>query len=110
MRQATEAQKNADIDMNQLPSTYTILHRSDTNEYLTHFEFWDRDSMQWSENVDEAFLFRTHSDAQINGRMVLEWLGDTLNRYVGLMEATAEIQSHTLIVRNCYPVNVTRVA
>jgi hypothetical protein len=68
--------------MNLIPSTYTLLHRTDTNEYLTHFEFWDRNSIQWSANVDEAFLFRTHSDAEINGRMVLGWLGDPLNRHL----------------------------
>jgi len=96
--------------MNLIPSTYTILHRTDTNEYLSHFEFWDRNSIQWSANVNEAFLFRTHSDAEINGRMVLDWLGDPLNRHVGLSCATMEIRDDELTVGQWYSVNVTRVA
>ena len=96
--------------MNHIPSTYTILHRTDTNEYLTHFEFWDRNSIRWSANVDEAFLFRTHSDAEINGRMVLEWLKDSLNRNVSLMCANAKLQGRSMVVGEWYSVNVTRVA
>jgi hypothetical protein len=96
--------------MNHIPSTYIILHRTDTNEYLTHFEFWDCNSMQWSTNVDEAFLFKTHSDAEINGRMVLEWLGDPLNRHVGLSCSKMEIRDDELTVGQWYSVNVTRVA
>ena len=96
--------------MNQLPSTYTILHRIDTNEYLTHFEFWERNSIKWSANVDEAFLFKTHSDAEINGRMALEWLGDPLNRRVGLGQASVGITGGEMIVGTWYTVNVTRVA
>jgi hypothetical protein len=96
--------------MNQIPSTYTILHRTDTNEYLSHFEFWDRDSIRWSTNADDAFLFKTHSDAEINGRMVLEWLGDPINRRVGLSCAKAEIRGRTQAVGQWYSVNVTRVA
>ena len=91
-------------------STYTILHRTDTNEYLTHFEFWDRNSIRWSANADEAFLFKTHSDAEINGRMVLEWLGDPLNRRVELSCAKAKICDRQMVLEQGHPVNVTRVA
>ena len=94
----------------QLPSTHIILHRTDTNEYLTHFEFWDRDSIRWSTNQDEAFLFKTHSDAKINGRMVLEWLGDPLNRKVGLTQASAKITGDEMTVAQGCSVNVTRMA
>lgn len=96
--------------MNLLPSTRAILRRTDTDEYLTHFEFWDRNSIRWSANADEAFLFRTHSDAEINGRMVLEWLGDPLNRRLGLRCAKAKVQGSETILGDWYPVNVTRVA
>jgi hypothetical protein len=88
----------------------TILHRTDTNEYLTHFEFWDRNSMQWFANVNDAFLFRSHSDAEINGRMVLEWLGDPLNRVVGLSCANMEIRDDQMTVGQWCSVNVTWVA
>lgn len=90
--------------------TFAILHRTDTNEYLTHFEFWDRNSIEWSANVDEAFLFKTHSDAEINGRMVLEWLGDPLNRRFGLRCAISKVQGSETILGEWFPVNVTRVA
>ena len=93
-----------------IPSTYNILHRTDTNEYLTHFEFWDRNSIKWSADANEAFLFKTHSDAEVNGRMVIEWLGDPLNRFVGLSCAKMEIRDGKLTVGQWYSVNVTRVA
>jgi hypothetical protein len=96
--------------MPRLSSTYTILHRIDTNEYLTHFEFRDRSSMRWSANVDEVFLFKTHSDAEINGRTVLEWLGDPLNRHVSLCCANTEIRDDQMTVGQWDFVNVTRVA
>jgi hypothetical protein len=96
--------------MNHTTSTYTILHRIDTNEYLSHFEFWDRNSIRWSANADEAFLFKTHSDAEINGRMVLEWLGDPLNRKIGLMSSKVTQRDSELVVEEQYPLNVTRVA
>lgn len=66
--------------------------------------------MQWSANVNEAFLFRTHSDAEINARMVLDWLGDPLNRRFKIVCAPARIRGCKLVVGQCYPVNVTRVA
>lgn len=90
--------------------TFIILRRTDTSEYLTHCEFWDRNSIKWSANLNEAFLFRTHSDAEMNGRMVLEWLGDPLNRNVKLVCAKAGIQGRRLTVAEWYSVNVTRVA
>jgi hypothetical protein len=96
--------------MNHLPTTYTIQRRTDTMEYLTHFEFWDRNSIKWSANVDEAFLFKSHSDSEINGRMVLEWLGDPLNRSVKLMHTKAEIKGGETIVGDWRLVNVTMAA
>jgi len=96
--------------MNHIASAYNILHRTDTNEYLTHFEFWDRNSLRWSANLNEAFLFRSHSDAEINGRMVLEWLGDPLNLQVGLISSSAQLSGSEMTVAQGYPVNVTRVA
>lgn len=95
--------------MNHIPSTYTILHRTDTNEYLVHFECWDRNSMRWSVNVDEAFQFKTHSDAETNGRMVLDWLGDPLNRTVKLVYTIAGVRGNRLVFGSCFPLNVTRV-
>jgi hypothetical protein len=96
--------------VNKLSCTYTILHRTDTNEYLTHFEFWDRNSIKWAASADEAFLFKSHSDAEINGRMVLGWLDDPLNRQVGLISSNAQLIGAEMTVRQGYPVNVTRVA
>ena len=96
--------------MNKFLPTFIILRRTDTNEYLTHFEFWDRNSIKWSANSDEAFLFKTHSDAEINGRMVLDWLADPLNRSISLMCANAKWQGSSMEVGDWYSVNVTRVA
>jgi hypothetical protein len=96
--------------MNHLPFTYTILHRTDINEYLTHVEIWDRNSVKWSPSMDDAFLFNTYSDAEINGRMVLEWLKDPLNRNVNLMSANAGIRECAVIVGQWHPVNVTGVS
>ena len=101
----------ASCEINQIVSrTCIILRRTDTNEYLNHFEFWDRNSIRWTANVYEAFLFKTHSDAEINGRMVLEWLGDPLNRKVGLMSSNVKLSENEMVVEASLPVNVTRVA
>ena len=96
--------------MPRLSTAYTILHRTDTNEYLTYFEFWDSSSIKWSANPDEAFLFKTHSDAEINGRMILDWFKDPLNRTVSLMCAQVGMQRRAMVVGEWYSVNVTRVA
>ena len=96
--------------MNPFPSTFIILRRVDTGEYLTHIEFWDRNSIKWSANSNEAFLFKTHSDAEINGRMVLDWLNDPLNRNVSLKCAKASVQDRSMVVGEWNSVNVTRVA
>ncbi|MGA3243621.1 MAG: hypothetical protein ABSE41_03325 [Bacteroidota bacterium] len=96
--------------MNHLPTTYTILRRTDSKEYLSHFEFWDLNSINWSANVDEAFLFKTHSDAEINGRMVLEWLGDPLNRHVCLRQAGTKITGSEMTVGQWCSINITRAA
>lgn len=96
--------------MFDLPSTFTILRRTDTDEYLTHFEFWDQNSIKWSSDLNEAFFFKTHSDAEINGRMVLEWVGDPINRSVNLMCSKVGIQDRSMVVGEWHSVNVTRVA
>jgi hypothetical protein len=42
--------------MNEFQLTFIILHRTDTNEYLTHFEFWNRNSLQWSAHVNHMAI------------------------------------------------------
>ena len=65
--------------------------------------------MKWSANSDEAFLFKSHSDAEINGRMVLGWLNDPLNRNVSLMYANAKLRDSSMVVGEWNSVIVTRV-
>jgi hypothetical protein len=96
--------------MSEFQPTSIVLRRTDTGEYLIHFEFWDRNSIKWSANANEAFLFKTHSDAEINGRMVLDWLKDPLNRNVKLVCANAKLQGRSMVAGEWHSVNVTRVA
>jgi hypothetical protein len=42
--------------------------------------------------------------------MVLEWLGDPLNRSVGLVQASVEIREEEMNLGQWYSLNVTRVA
>ena len=46
--------------------TYTILFRTDTEEYLCHFLFFDPESITWTKDLNEVFCFRSHSDAECN--------------------------------------------
>jgi hypothetical protein len=78
---------------------YTILRRTDTNEYLSHFLFFMPDPPIWTRDPDEAFPFRTHSDAESNARLILERLGDPTNTKVRLRIGDEE---------GMYPVNVWR--
>ena len=92
------------------PTTYTILSRTDTREYLSHFLFFDPESMTWTKDINEAFCFRSHSDAECNARLILDRLNDPTNRQVGLKSAKATVMDGELDVGEWYSVNVCLVA
>jgi hypothetical protein len=93
-----------------LPTTYTILSRTDTNEFLSHFLFFDPEYLTWTKDVDEVFCFRSHSDAEANARLILDCLHDPTNRRVGLKCAKAAANDGKLDVGEWYLVNVCLVA
>ena len=93
-----------------LATTYTILRRTDTSEYLSHFLFFDPQSMAWTKNLDEVFCFRSHSDAEANGRLILDRLNDPTNRRVRLKCAKAAVKNGELEIGESYPLCVARVA
>ena len=93
-----------------LSITYTILSRTDTNEYLSHFLFFDPASMTWTKDINEVFCFRSHSDAEANARLILDRLNDPTNRRVGLKCVKAVVKDGELVVGEWYPVNVFLVA
>jgi len=93
-----------------IPSTYTILARTDTGEYLSHFLFFDPESMTWSKDINEAFFFRSHSDAEANARLILDQLYDPTNHGVGLKSAKAVVKDGELEVREWYSVNMILVS
>jgi hypothetical protein len=93
-----------------LSTPYTILSRTDTNEYLSHFLFFDPESMTWSKEIDEAFCFRSYSDAEANARLILDRLHDPTNRRVVLKSAKAVVKDGELKVGEWYSVNVCLVA
>jgi hypothetical protein len=91
-------------------ATNTILIRTDTGEYLSHFLFFDPESMTWTKDVNEAFSFRTHTDAECNARLILDRMHDPTNRRVGLKSAKAAVKDGKLNVSEWYAVNVCLVA
>lgn len=93
-----------------IPTTYTILCRSDTGEFLSHFLFFDLQSLTWAKDQDEAFCFKTYSDAECNARLILDHLNDPVNRRVGLKCAKAVVKDGELEVGDWYSVNVILVA
>jgi len=93
-----------------LPTTYTILSRSNTGEYLSHFLFFDPNAMTWTKDINEVFCFRSHTDAECNARLILDRLDDPTNRSVGLKSAKAEVKDGELVVGDWYSVNVIRLA
>lgn len=76
---------------NELCLKHTILSRTDTGEYLSHFLFFDPEAMTWTKDVNEVFCFRLHSDAECNARLILDRLHDPINRNVGLKNAKAVV-------------------
>jgi len=56
--------------MNTL-TTFTILSRTDTGEYLSHFLFCLPDAPTWSRDFDAAFSFESHSAMEANARLIL---------------------------------------
>ena len=93
-----------------LSTTYTILSRTDTDEDLSNFLFFDPESMSWTKDQNEAFCFRSHSDAEANARLILDRLHDPTNRRVGLKSGKAVVKDGELEVAEWYSVNVCLVA
>jgi hypothetical protein len=73
-------------------------------------EFFSPEMPTWSKDVNRAFGFRSHSDAEVNARLILDRLNDLTNRRVGLKCAKAEVKNGGLVVGERYQVNVCRVA
>jgi hypothetical protein len=65
----------------------SILSRTDTGEYLSHFLFFDPDSLSWTKDLSEVFCFSTYTSAECNARLILDRLNDPVNRRVGLKSA-----------------------
>lgn len=93
-----------------IPTTHTIISRSDTGEYLSHFLFFDLQSLVWTKDQNEAFCFNTYSDAECNARLILSRLDDPTNRRVGLKCAKAVVKDGELEIGESYPMCVVRVA
>jgi hypothetical protein len=93
-----------------IPSTCTLLSRTDTGEFLSHFLFFDPESMTWTKDQNEAFSFNTYSDAECNARLILDRVDDPVNRRVGLKCAKAVVKNDELDVGEWSPVNVCFVA
>lgn len=89
---------------------FTIISRTDGGEYLSELLFFDPESMTWSNDINEAFYFRAHTDAECNARLILDRLHDPTNRHVGLKSAKAAVKDGELEVGEWYSVNVCFVA
>ena len=93
-----------------IPTTYTIISRSDKSEYLSRFEFFSPEMPTWSKDINAAFRFRSHTDAESNARLILDRLDDPLNRRVGLRIAGAEMKKGKLVMGEWYSICIVRVA
>jgi hypothetical protein len=93
-----------------IPTTRTIIRRTDTGEYLERFLFFDPESLTWTKDPDHVFCFRSHSDAESNARLILDRLDDPTNRRVGLKCAKAVVKDGELNVGEWFSVNVIRLA
>jgi hypothetical protein len=97
--------KELDTKMNT-PTTFTILSRTDTGEYLSQFLFFLPDMPTWSKDIDAVFCFQSHSDAESNARLILGRLGDLKNAKVGLKLAKMEEKNGELVVGDWHQVVV----
>ena len=80
-----------------ISTTHTIISRS-TGEFLSRFEFFSPEMPTWSKDVNEAFCFRSHSDAESIAKLILDRLDDPSNHRVGLKYASAEVKKGKLVV------------
>ena len=92
-----------------IPTTYTIISRS-TGEFLSRFEFFLPEMPTWSKDINEAFCFRSHSDAESNARLILDRMDDQLNRQMGLKYAGAEVKKGKLVIGGWRQICIVRVA
>ena len=77
---------------------------------LVRFEFFSLGPPSWTQDINEVFCFRSHSDAESNARLILDRLDDPTNRRVGLNCAKAVVKDGKLEVAEWFPVNVCLVA
>jgi hypothetical protein len=77
---------------------------------LIRFEFFSPEPPTWSKDINEAFCFRSHTDAECNARLILDRLDDQLNRRMGLKYASAEVKNGKLVVGEWRSICIVRVA
>ena len=56
------------------------------------------------------FCFRSHTDAEVNARLILDRLDDQLNRRMGLKYTSAELKKGKLVVGEWRQICIVRVA
>ncbi len=90
--------------------SFIILQRTDTGEFLKKFEFFNADPPQWTTDPGDTLRFIRPDYAMINGRLVLERLGDPMNKSVGLKTTQITIKGDELVVGKAMAISVPWIA
>ena len=103
--------KNLFLNIHKIyPDTFTVLVRSDTSQYLIKFEFFNPDPPQWSSDPKDAMRFDRHDYAESNFRLIIERMGDPLNKTVRLKSCKVTVDGSDLVVTKSMSMCVVRVA
>ena len=90
--------------------SFIILQRTDTQEYLSKFEFFTPDPPQWSSEPTDSLRFITHSDAESNFRLILDRMGDPLDRALRIRKCEVAVKGDEFIMSEPTALSVSIVA
>jgi len=91
-------------------NSFIILVRTDTGEYLRKFEFFNPDPSEWSADPTNAMRFNQFDYAESNFRLIIERMGDPLNRSLRIKMSHVTVDADDLIVGKPEPLSVVKVS
>jgi hypothetical protein len=91
-------------------NSFIILQRMDAQEYLSKFEFFNTDPLQWSSDPNDTLKFIGYEIAESSFRLIIERMEDPLNKAVRIMMCKVTVNGDELIVKAPEALSVVRVA
>jgi len=77
---------------------------------MSKFEFFTPDPPQWSSEATDSLRFITHSDAESNFRLILDRMGDPLNRTLRIRKRQVAVKDDEFMMSEPTALSVSIVA